>query len=390
MERQRYPIGQQDFANIRKEGKVYVDKTDLIYNLVNGSSNYVFLSRPRRFGKSLLLSTIRAYFEGEKELFEGLAIRELEKNWVKHPVLHLSLSNLNQTSESALHSSLEQQFRRWEKKYDVNSEGLEFSQRFAEIIIKAYETTGQRVVILIDEYDNPLINSLEKSGIYEKNRSLLKAVYSNLKDLDHYIRFGMITGITRFANTSIFSGLNNLNDISLDDSYANICGFTSEEIITYLMPGIERLAEKEKCSVEKAIQLLKQEYDGYHFSPILSDIYNPFSLLNCLDKSFIDNYWMTSGVPEFLVNKLVNSHEDFSAIFNSQTDRSSLVTNDITFDSPIALMYQTGYLTIKKYHKETRSFTLGIPNKEIEHCLFSLLGTYTPKENDGIDNNACL
>lgn len=386
--KQRYPIGQQDFAGIREEGRVYIDKTALIYELVH-DAKYIFLSRPRRFGKSLLLSTLRYYFEGRKDLFEGLKIMYLETVWRRHPVLHLELSRIDQLDPDSLKNFLNFQFSEWEEKYEVSNVPEGFSARFCKIITQAAEITGNKVVILVDEYDNPLINTLDKDDIHESNRTLLKSIYSNLKAMDSYIRFGFITGITRFSNTSIFSGLNNLTDISLDNNYSAICGFTPEEIREFMWPGVEGLAEKLSISSEEALQVLKNEYDGYHFSDELIDVYNPFSLLNCLYRSRIDNYWINSGVPEFLVKRLRANEKDFNSLFNSSADPMELATVDVAFQSPVALMFQTGYLTIKSYDFEDNVYKLGIPNREVDRGLFRfLLGSYLPSSSS--DGNSML
>ena len=369
----RYPIGNQDFCKIRENGWVYVDKTRLVYELTH-HADYVFLSRPRRFGKSLLLSTIRYYLEGRKELFEGLEIEGLEKEWRKHPVLHLELSRINSQDQNSLSATLDNQFAEWEKEYDIEDNShLEFAQRFANIIKRAHAKTGEKIVILIDEYDNPLINTIYNREIYETNRNLLKAVYSNLKAMDKFIRFAMLTGVSRFSKMTIFSGINNLTDITFDDEYSAICGFTLEEIKRYLMEGVGKVAEYEECDTEKALKLLKEEYDGYHFSLSLVDIYNPFSLLNCLQKGRIDNYWMQSGVPEFLVKRIKDSSIPYRKLFAASGTTESLAASDAAFDSPVALLYQTGYLTIKSYDRKNRRFMLGMPNKEVDEGLFSYL-----------------
>lgn len=383
----RYPIGMQDFAGIREDGWVYVDKTADVYRLTQ-KGRYVFLSRPRRFGKSLLLSTIRYYFEGRKDLFEGLQIMELEKEWISYPVLHLSLSSIDSNDPNGLNELLAGYFRRWEEKLGLTNKSLSFSERFKDIIIGAKEKTGRRVVILIDEYDNPLINTINKKDIHEAFRTLLKSIYSNLKDMDEYIRFAMITGVSRFSNTTIFSGLNNLQDITFDDEFDSICGFTENELKQFLWPGVREFAREEGLSDSEALNLLKREYDGYHFSKRLVDIYNPFSLLNCLSKKDIQNYWMMTGVPEFLARKLGENDISFKRLFSAEASSKDLSVVDAAFDDPIALFYQTGYLTIKNYIREDRLYKLGIPNKEINEGLFHfLLGKYTPTSSReaGID-----
>lgn len=385
--RLKYPIGEQDFAGIREEGKVYVDKTARIFQLVN-DIKYVFLSRPRRFGKSLLLSTLRYFFEGRKDLFEGLEIMNLEKDWKRYPVLHLELSRIDPNNSNSLKSALDYHFSEWEEIYGVNTPALEPAQRFENIIRNAYKKTGNKVVVLVDEYDNPLLNSIDNKATYETNQSLLKSVYSNIKALDGFIRFGMLTGVSRFSNLSIFSGINNLDDITLDSRYSDICGFTEEEIKRYLFTGVEALAKKDAITPQEALKLLKKEYDGYHFSKQLIDVYNPFSLLNCLNKSEIGSYWVSSGVPGFLVRMLEESRRSFEEVFNAESDAISLASEAVAFESPVALLFQTGYLTIKNYIKEDDLYQLGIPNREVDRGLFYfMLGQYTGKtsgENTGL------
>lgn len=389
-QKQKYPIGTQDFSIVRTEGYLYVDKTDLIYRLVNGSSRHVFLARPRRFGKSLLLSTIRYYLEGRKDLFDGLKIIHLEENWINHPVLYLSFASFNSANENSLESILDYQFSIWEEQYAVKNNRFDYAQRFQNIIRSAYNQSGRRVGVLIDEYDLALINTISNTSLHNKNREVLKSVYSNLKDMDAFIKFGMLTGVSRFSNTSIFSGLNNITDISFDDDYAAICGFTTDEIKNYLHPGVKILATNHNKEVESIFQELKDEYDGYHFSEALIDIYNPYSLLNCLDKRKIDNYWIMSGATTYLVNKIEESQESLAKIFSSYETPQTLTTIDAAFDSPVSLMYQTGYLTIKKYDSEERAFLLGIPNREVDQSLFRLLlGHYNSGSNPS-DNSRLL
>ncbi|MCH5222754.1 MAG: AAA family ATPase [Muribaculaceae bacterium] len=368
----KYPIGQQDFASIISDGYIYVDKTALIYRLVR-SGKYFFLARPRRFGKSLLLSTIRYYFEGRKELFKGLKIRYLEILWDSHPVLHLQLSRVDPNSPLSLESTLNQQFSRWEKRYGIANSEEDLTTRFVNIIQGAFEKTGRRVVVLIDEYDNPLINTIGNRELYEKNRSLLKSIYVCLKDLDEYIRFGMLTGVSRFSSLSIFSGLNNLRDITFDARFSALCGFTEEEIQSTLGEGLKKLSESMQIHPEDAIKLLKENYDGYHFSEDLTDIYNPFSLLNCLDSCKIENYWFRSGTPTFLIKALSENRESFSRIFNADATSIELATNDVAFDDPVSLLFQTGYLTIKRYDPSTNMYRLGVPNLEVDRSLFLYL-----------------
>ena len=388
--KQKYPIGRQSFKFVRNNDMVYVDKTGIIYDLVKNYS-YVFLSRPRRFGKSLLLSTLQAYFEGSKELFEGLEIMQLEKEWKKHPVFHLELSRINPESGHSLVSALEEQFTEWENIYNIQNRNLEFAQRLSVLIKEAYRKSGQGVVVLIDEYDNPLINTLDNPDLHNKFRSLLKSIYSNLKALDQYIQFAMVTGVSRFSNTSIFSGFNNLKDITFNPGFSTLCGFTEEEIRRFLWPGVETLGEKLNCSSEEALRRLKEMYDGYHFSDGCPDLYNPFSLLNALDDSKIEDYWITSATPEFLIKKLKSYKISLSRLFSDTATEKTLAEKDTAFSSPVALFYQTGYLTIKSYDPETGRYRLGIPNLEVERGLFgdilqTYLGNEPQTESDMINN----
>lgn len=367
-----YPLGQQDFRGIIEDGKVYVDKTGLIFSLVH-HSKYIFLSRPRRFGKSLLLSTIKYYFEGHKELFKGLEISNKENNWRKHPVFHLQLSATNSRDLNSLPQVISQQFDEWEKSLGTEQKYSDLSSRFRNIIIESVKTYGEKAVVLIDEYDHSLINTLEDSEIHEHNKEILKSVYSILKDMDAYIHFGMLTGVTRFSKAGIFSGLNNITDITFSEEFSAICGFTENEILDNLWPGVETLAEKRECSPQEAYNLLKEAYDGYHFSENLIDIFNPYSVLNCLASGKISNYWIESGTPTFLINKLKESQEPFFELFNEKADTTSLAAVDTAFTSPLALLFQTGYLTIKSYDKKEEVYKLGIPNKEVREGFFTII-----------------
>ncbi|MCH5234229.1 MAG: AAA family ATPase [Muribaculaceae bacterium] len=368
---------------MRENGYVYVDKTDIIYHLVH-NPKYVFLARPRRFGKSLLLSTIETYFKGYKECFKGLAIESLEKEWRKHPVFHLELSGMEKGNFLSLIEELERQFRNWEEKYEIEKKSDVLSSRFRDLIQKTSEKTGEKVVILIDEYDNPLVNSLDDDSLHDKCRNLLKSVYSAIKGMDRFIRFAMITGVSRFSKTSIFSGLNNLNDISFDDAYATICGFTQQDIVNYFKPDIREFANKRGVDEETMIGLLKERYDGYHFSGECIDTYNPFSLLNALEKSSLGNYWIMSGTPTFLIERLKATDIDFVNTFRTEENAESLGTVDVASFSPVALMYQTGYLTIKSYDPYLDIYTLGIPNKEVNYGMFSaLLADFSRKDPVG-------
>ena len=315
-DRIKYPIGEQDFKSLIECGFVYVDKTQYVYELTH-SNKYYFLSRPRRFGKSLLISTLRYYFEGKKELFEGLAIEKLETEWKRHPVLLLELSRIDSEREGSLESALEQQLSIWEDNLGITKRNLQYSQRFANVIIESHKTTGEKAVILVDEYDNPLVNTLHNEEVHLRNKELLKSVYSNIKALGEHIQFAMLTGVSRFSHMSIFSGLNNLKDISLDDVYGAVCGITFEEILTYLQEGIYKLSEEINLDTDSTLLELKKYYDGYHFSKRCPDIYNPYSLLNAFQDKELGSYWMRTATPTFLVKRLIDEKVDLNEIFNS-------------------------------------------------------------------------
>lgn len=376
----RYPIGVQSFENLRKLDYLYIDKTDLIYNLVTTNKN-IFLKRPRRFGKSLLLSTLKAYFEGKKELFKGLAIEQLETEWQPHTVLTLSLANYNPTGDGNLEDILDNQFQIWEQEYDVKIKSESLSSRFGNIIRAANNVSGQPVVILVDEYDHPLISSMHDDEKLEKTRQLLKSIYVNIKDLDQYIRFAMLTGVSRFSKMTIFSGLNNLRDISLNQQYAAICGITEKELTENLRQGIEMLAENNDTDYDGAVKLLKDNYDGYHFTKNSPDIYNPFSLLWAMADGEIGSYWFQSGTPEFLVRQIQKGNSFLPEMFEETVDESILTSSDIFDTQPTALLYQTGYLTIKRFEKPD-DYHLGIPNLEVRKGLFENLAKYYFDKDD--------
>lgn len=376
----RYPIGIQSFEKLRKLDYLYIDKTDLIYNLVTTNKN-IFLKRPRRFGKSLLLSTLKAYFEGKKELFKGLAIERLETGWQPHAVLTLSLANYNPTVDDDLNAILDNQFQIWEQEYDVKIKSASLSSRFGNIIRAANNVSGQPVVILVDEYDHPLISSMHDEEKLEKNRQLLKSIYVNIKDLDQHIRFAMLTGVSRFSKMTIFSGLNNLRDISLNQQYAAICGITEKELTENFRQGIELLAENNDTDYDGAVKLLKDNYDGYHFTKNSPDIYNPFSLLWAMADGEIGSYWFQSGTPEFMVRQIQKGNSFLPEMFEETVDESILTSSDIFDTQPTALLYQTGYLTIKRFEKPD-DYHLGIPNLEVRKGLFENLAKYYFDKDD--------
>ena len=363
----------QSFESIRQNNFLYVDKTKHIYNLAN-SNRYYFLSRPRRFGKSLFLSTLEAYFLGQKELFKGLYIETVEKDWVQYPVLYLDLNSGMYDTEANLYSVINNHLIRWEKEYDITPVDRELNTRFTNVVIAAFEKTGKQVVILVDEYDKPLLQTIDNEELHDKFKGILKGVYSVLKGCDKYIRFGMLTGVTKFSKISLFSDLNNLMDISLDENYTDICGITEEEIKTNFKEHLQAFAEKENTTKEDILLQLKAMYDGYHFSENTSiDIYNPFSLLNSLTERKFRNYWFQTGTPTFLIKLLQENDYDLKDFSEGNIDAVDLTSKESMLNAPIALFYQSGYLTIKDYDRDFSSYVLGYPNREVEQSFLDFL-----------------
>ena len=369
--RAKYPVGIQDFEKLITGGFIYVDKTDILYKMVNEGNCY-FLSRPRRFGKSLTLSTLKAYFEGKKELFEGLAMSQLEKEWRKHPVFHLSFAIFGKSRERSLESILEHYLSEWEKEYGVDSVKLNYETRFATLIKRAVEKTGEKAVVLIDEYDSALVSTMQDPALHEHIKDLLKPVYTVLKDYDGYIRFALLTGITRFSRMTIFSGLNNLKDVSLWPAYSSICGITPEELEQYFHAGIENVAQRYKLGYEETLTELKNYYDGYHFSMESDDIYNPFSILNALESSILDNYWFATGIPSFIVERMKEKDLDLEKYMNQSASDTVLKEADSAYTSDVAVLFQAGFLTIKGYDFSEKRYQLGIPNREVREGMSKL------------------
>lgn len=365
------PVGIQSFEKIRKEGLLYVDKTEIIWNLVNSNKTYNYLSRPRRFGKSLLVDTLQAYFEGRKELFEGLKIMDLEKEWVKRPVVRLDMSRAGSTAHE-LNAYLNLAFKEYEQKYGIEASASDsLSNRFDIIIQSAYEQTGQQVAILIDEYDSPLQHSW-KTPHHEDCTSIYRSVFAILKADDAYEKFVFITGITKFTQISLFSVLNNLSNISFDPPYAAICGITKEEVVSNFVPEIEAMGVHNGWTPEETILQLKAYYDGYHFcknSPV--DIFNPFSLLNALADKELKNYWAASGATSLLPKFVSDMEIQLEHFDHCYIDRDTLETSDVSDGGTELFLYQSGYLTIKDYDEGV--YTLGIPNFEVRKALKELL-----------------
>ena len=365
MEQQKYPIGIQSFEKIRKENFAYVDKTALVYRLAN-EGNYYLLSRPRRFGKSLLISTFEAYFLGQRELFEGLAIETLEQKWTVFPVLHLDLNNQKYDTPESLLQILDVNVSYWEDRYGRNEKEATLSLRFAGVIRRAFEQSGQRVVILVDEYDKPLLQAIGNEALQAEYRATLKAFYSVLKTQDRYIRFGFLTGVTKFGKVSVFSDLNNLFDLSMDDRYQTLCGMTEEEIHANFDDTLHRLAEHNRLSYEEACRKLRLRYDGYHFVENGVGIYNPFSLLGTLATLKFGSYWFETGTPSYLVELLKQDRYLLPKLTEEQVSADFLNSIDSVSKNPIPVIYQSGYLTIKGYDDEFETYRLGFPNQEVE------------------------
>ena len=373
-----YPIGIQSFEEIRNGGYVYVDKTAIIYRLTS-TGKYYFLSRPRRFGKSLLVSTMEAYFSGRKELFEGLAMASLEKDWVSYPVLHLDLTGAAYLSIDELYSKFNSFLSRYEERYDICTGERVASVRFENIIDVAYRKTGQKVVILIDEYEKPIIDNIDNPELMEQFRRELQGFYSVIKGKDNAIRFAFLTGVTKLGKMSIFSGLNNLNDMSMDARYADICGISEQELKSYFSESVKTLAEMNELSEEECYKKLASMYDGYHFHYRSPGIYNPFSILNTFNANEFRMYWFETGTPTFLVRYLKQGNYNLDNIAKNDVSVETLTGANYVSPAPITLMYQAGYLTIKDYDQRFNTYNLDYPNEEVKSgFLNSLSHLYAP------------
>lgn len=378
----KYPIGIQNFGEIRRDGYAYVDKTALIYKLV-AEGKYYFLSRPRRFGKSLLLSTMEAYFAGQKELFEGLAVSQLEQDWHTYPILQLDLNSRQYKDEASLDAELNRHLEGWEKLYGDEYKDRALKERFLHVINNAFEKTGRRVVLLVDEYDKPLLQAIGNEELQTAYRNKLKAFYSVVKTLDAKIRFAFFTGVTKFGKVSVFSDLNNLFDLSFDLRYASICGITEEELHRDFDDSIQLLAEANGMNKEECYERLKRDFDGYHFCIPSPGIYNPFSVLSTLASTQFRDYWFETGTPSFLVYQLKKTNYPLENMTTEELSTDTLNSIDIMEQNPLPLLYQSGYLTLKSYDKEFDSYLLGYPNREVEQGFIKyLLPFYTPKVQD--------
>ncbi|MBQ9587634.1 MAG: AAA family ATPase, partial [Bacteroidales bacterium] len=380
----KFPLGIQDFSEIRKESYVYIDKTDLIYRLAT-SGKYYFLSRPRRFGKSLLLSTLEAYFSGRKELFDGLNIAGLESKWEEHPVYHLDLNTEDYSTVKALKDKLNISLSNWEALYGSNPNEKSLSTRFEGALRRASEKTGKGVVVLVDEYDKPLLQAIGKETLQSRYRSILKAFYSALKSCDRYIRFAFLTGVTKFGKVSIFSDLNNLTDLTFDRRYTNICGITEKELHNYFDDSVAQLAEANGVGKEECYAQLREYYDGYHFGADTEGLYNPYSLLSTLSSGQFGDYWYETGTPTFLVQQLQKTEYQLENITEENLSSDTLNSIDTMDENPLPLLYQSGYLTIKDYDKEFKTYRLGFPNREVREGFIKYLSKYyIPKNRNSI------
>lgn len=365
----KYPIGIQDFEKLRTKGYSYVDKSRFVYKLAT-EGEYYFLSRPRRFGKSLFLSTLEAYFQGKKELFEGLAIYDLETEWKKYPIFHIDLNTANFREKDSLYTVLNDYLTTWESKYGTRESEATLALRFKGVIARAAEKEGCGVVILIDEYDKPILQTLRAPELQAEHRAQLKAFYSVLKTQDRYIKFAFLTGVTKFGKVSVFSDLNNLTDISMDHRYISICGMTEKELLTNFKEGINELAFANEDNETETIDKLRMRYSGYHFEENSEEIYNPFSVLNTLANSRYDDYWFKADTHTFLID-ILKKH-DYCITDLNKTQVKANMMNNVDFN-PIPVIYQSGYLTIKSYDERFKNYQLGIPNKEVEEGILNIL-----------------
>ena len=376
-----YPIGIQTFSEIRERNYIYIDKTAYIYRMTHSSSSYMFLNRPRRFGKSLLISTLHSYFSGREDLFRGLVMEKLEKEWIQYPVLHFDMSMAKHANKDKLVNLLDFMLAEHERALGIDKTGMEPNLRLTNLIKRSYEQTGKKVVVIIDEYDAPLLDVVHERGTLGALRNIMRNFYSPLKACDPYLRYVFLTGITKFSQLSIFSELNNIENISMDGPYAAICGITEEEILSQMAEDVKQLADKMEITPDEALLKLKENYDGYHFTYPSPDIYNPFSLLTAMAKGQIGSYWFGSGTPTYLIKMLDKFGVDPSEIGNTLAVVEEFDAPTETMTSITPLLYQSGYVTIKDYDKELELYTLDIPNKEVRVGLMrSLLPYYVTND----------
>ena len=376
----KYPIGRQTFSTLIEGGYVYVDKTDLVYNLAQ--KDICFLCRPRRFGKSLLISTLESYFKGEKDLFKGLKIEELEKEWKQYPVFRIDFSKGNFKDSDYVANVMRNYLDKWEAEYGVVSKYNEIGVRFSNVIAAAHEKTGQKVVVLVDEYDKPMLDVLMEPQ-EQMNRDALKEIYSTFKETDEHLRFVLLTGVTKFSQVSVFSGFNQPEDISMKREFDALCGITKDELVSYFDDEIAAMAEKRNCSKEEMYIRLKKQYDGYHFSEGMTDIFNPFSVLNALNDKKLDDYWFATATPTYLIRLIDRNKTNIKEIVSRQYDKGYFMDYKADTEDPLAMIYQSGYLTIKGYDETRDQYQLDFPNNEVRKGFVALLANdYCGRRND--------
>ena len=379
----KYPIGIQSFENIIEDGFVYVDKTDLVYSLANEGKVY-FLSRPRRFGKSLLVSTLKCYFEGRKELFKGLKMEALENDWKVYPVIRIDFNSDDFTKVNALEGALNSIITKLERQYHVEViDGTSIGRRFQDVIAEIHRQTGMRVVVLVDEYDKPLLDVMGVSckvdylgmeiSLEEYNRNTLKSFYSTFKAADEHLRFVFLTGVTKFSQVSVFSGFNQPKDITMSAQYETLCGISEKEMEEYFHQQIEEMANENGCSFDEMKYRLKKQYDGYHFSKKMTEVYNPFSLLNALQDKDIQNFWFKTGTPAYLIRLMEHFNENLDELTGKYYSMQEFADYKADIERPLPMIYQSGYLTIKDYDADVQEFLLDIPNNEVKQGFISLL-----------------
>ena len=387
----KYPIGIQDFAKLIEGGFVYVDKTDLVYKLAAEGRVY-FLSRPRRFGKSLLLSTLRYYFLGRRDLFKGLAIEQLETEWVEYPVFHFSFGTSNYNQPGTLDVVINKQLSDFEKIYGKDPQLQDFGLRLKDLVKAAHEKTGHRAVVLIDEYDKPILDALEQDyqvtdsmgnrmGLEDYNRNVLKGFYGVFKDADEDLQFVFLTGVTKFSQVSVFSGFNQPIDISMAGEFESLCGITKEELLSVFEKPIQELSQKLGTSYEETVSRLKKKYDGYHFGEEMIDIFNPFSILNCLKFKKMSDYWFSSGTPGYLMRLLARHGEHINELVGRYYDATQFIDYKANSEQPLPMIYQSGYLTIKEFHHDDNSYLLDFPNEEVRTGFIAMMASGYFKES---------
>ena len=373
----KYPIGIQSFDQIIEDGYVYIDKTDMIYSIVHEGKIY-FLSRPRRFGKSLLVSTLKNYFLGRKELFKGLKIDSLEKDWNVYPVFHIDFNGGDFTRQGALYAVIDDYIAHWESQYgitDVNKE-IGLGIRFRHVLAKVHERSGRRAVVLVDEYDKPILDVLDvDKGLEEEHRNILKGFYSVFKSADENLQFVFLTGVTKFSQVSVFSGFNQPKDISLHTKYETLCGISQEELEKNFSEPIEEMAVVYRCSFDEMMGKLKAQYDGYHFSDKMTDVYNPFSLFNAFYAKRIDDYRFKSGTPTYLIRLLTHTNENMNEITGKYYSPDEFIDYMACVEQPLPMIYQSGYLTIKGVDLESNIFLLDYPNNEVRCGFLSMIAS---------------